>query len=147
MFALFSSPEQEVLKNLDTKEFPVARIWGIKYKVLPLPCDKIMSAMRPQRKNFKNLTLEAISGTDLFLKRDKKVFPGTQKKDLCGEENINKSATKDAYNLRRLQRTKDPNVTCVYSAAGALRTSTYSWLERTVQKRGIGEMLPVWVGS
>ncbi|KAH3788024.1 hypothetical protein DPMN_166152 [Dreissena polymorpha] len=39
-----------------------------------------MSAMRPQRKNFKNLTLEAISGTDLFLKRDEEVFPGTQKK-------------------------------------------------------------------
>ncbi|KAH3823683.1 hypothetical protein DPMN_125496 [Dreissena polymorpha] len=56
-------------------------------------------------------------------------------------------AFQDAYNLRRLQRTKDPNATCVYSAAGALRTSTYSWLERKVQKRGIGEMLPVWVGS
>ncbi|KAH3801643.1 hypothetical protein DPMN_155301 [Dreissena polymorpha] len=56
-------------------------------------------------------------------------------------------ALQDAYNLRRLQRTKDPNVTCVYSAAGALRTSTYSWLERKVQKRGIGDMLPVWVGS
>ncbi|KAH3825253.1 hypothetical protein DPMN_102525 [Dreissena polymorpha] len=51
--------------------------------------------------------------------------------------------SQDAYNLRRLQRTKDPNVTCVYSATGALRTSTYSWLERKVQKRGIGEMLAV----
>jgi fumarate reductase subunit C len=43
--------------------------------------------------------------------------------------------SQDAYNLRRLQRTKDPKVTCVYSAAGALRTSTYSWLERKVQKK------------
>ncbi|KAH3704243.1 hypothetical protein DPMN_079299 [Dreissena polymorpha] len=55
-------------------------------------------------------------------------------------------AFQDAYNLRRRQRTKDPNVTCVYSAAGALRTSTYSWLERKVQKRAICEMLPMWVG-
>ncbi|KAH3809953.1 hypothetical protein DPMN_138335 [Dreissena polymorpha] len=28
-----------------------------------------------------------------------------------------------------------------------VRPSTYSWRERKVQKRGIGEMLPVWVGS
>ncbi|XP_052284440.1 neurotrophin receptor-interacting factor 1-like [Dreissena polymorpha] len=64
-----------------------------------------------------------------------------------GNYNCCGKAFQDAYNLRRLQRTKDPNITCVYSAAGALRTSTYSWLERKVQKRGIGEMLPVWVGS
>ncbi|KAH3832792.1 hypothetical protein DPMN_106087 [Dreissena polymorpha] len=45
------------------------------------------------------------------------------------------------------QRTKDPYITCVYSAAGALRTSTYSRFTRKVQKREIGEMRPVWVGS
>ncbi|KAH3871380.1 hypothetical protein DPMN_034580 [Dreissena polymorpha] len=45
------------------------------------------------------------------------------------------------------QRTKDLNVTCVYSTAGALRTSTYSRLTRKVQKREIGEMRPVWVDS
>ncbi|KAH3703950.1 hypothetical protein DPMN_079002 [Dreissena polymorpha] len=64
-----------------------------------------------------------------------------------GNYNCCGKAFQDADNLRRLQRTKDSNVTCVYSAAGALRTSTYSWLERKVQKRGIGEMLPVWAGS
>ncbi|XP_052268994.1 zinc finger protein 501-like [Dreissena polymorpha] len=54
-----------------------------------------------------------------------------------GNYNCCGKAFQDAYNLRRLQRTKDPNVTCVYSATGALRTSTYSWLERKVQKEGL----------
>ncbi|KAH3887604.1 hypothetical protein DPMN_011622 [Dreissena polymorpha] len=49
--------------------------------------------------------------------------------------------------LEGFNEQKDPNATCVYRATGALRTSSYSWLERKVQKRGIGEMLPVWVGS
>ncbi|KAH3829693.1 hypothetical protein DPMN_102921 [Dreissena polymorpha] len=40
-----------------------------------------------------------------------------------GNYNCCGKAFQDAYNLRKFQRTKDPNVTCVYSAAGALRTN------------------------